>query len=128
MDKNEILEQYREQYSYYAKQLLDDLGLGDLIQPERGQLLSAIEELVNKIMFSTMLENLTQQQMEEAEGILKRGGNQEEVAMHFIATTPNIQTKMIDSLTETYAQILNEANQLAIAIGHQPNKSVSEPS
>lgn len=125
MNESDPLSQYREQYSYYAKELLNDLGLGDLAQPERGHLLAAIEELVNKIMFSTMLENLTQQQMEEAEGILKRGGNQEEVAMHFIATTPNIQTKMIDSLTETYAQILNEADQLAVALGYREKKSAN---
>jgi hypothetical protein len=119
MDEQDALNQYREQYSYYAKKLLTDLGLGDLAQPERGQLLAAIEQLIGKIMTNTLLENLAEEQMTEAEGILNRGGNQEDVVMHFLSTTPDIQTKMIEALTEAYARMLNEANQLTVALGYK---------
>lgn len=107
---------FREQFSYYAKSLLDDLGLADVGQPERGQLLAAIESLVQKTMVNVLLENLTDEQAEQAEGILQRDGTEEDVIIYLLATTPDMQTKMADALTEMYARMINESQLLAQAI------------
>lgn len=127
MDDQDVLNQYREQYSYYAKQLLNDLGLGDLPQPERGKLLVSIEKLIGRIITNTLLENLTEEQMAEAEGILNRGGDQEDIIMHLVSTTPNIQTKMIEALTDAYARMLYEASQLTVALGYKTKSPSPTP-
>jgi hypothetical protein len=114
---------YREQYSYYARQLLSDLGLGDLGQPERGQLLLAIEEYVEKVITNALLENLTEEQIDAADTIMARGGGQEEIIVHLLETTPDIELKIADALTTTYASMLDESRQLASAIVKHSSKS-----
>lgn len=110
------LNNYREQYSYYARRLLSDLGLGDLGQPERSQLLEALEGYVQQIMVNTLLENLTPEKLDEASEILDRGGDNETVVVHLINQVPEIETKMAQALTEAYARMLSEARQLTQAI------------
>lgn len=117
---------YRELYSYYAKQLLADLGLADIAQPERGELLEAIEQYTQKVMMNVLLENITEEQADQTEGILRRGGNEQDVILHLLSTTPDIQIVMADALTEAYAKMLSESSQLANALGYKrPEKSTS---
>lgn len=107
---------YREQYSHYAKRLLSDLGLAEIGQPERGQLLEAIEHYVERVMVNTLLESLNEEQLNEAEGIMNRGGDMEQVLIHLLSTTPNVEVKMADALAQAYARMLEESRQLAKAI------------
>lgn len=106
---------FREQYSYYAKKLLSDLGLGELPQPERGQLLGSIELYTQQVIVNALLENLEGADAEEANQILDEQGG-EAVIGYLIATIPNIEIKMADALAEAYARMLTEAKQLSDAL------------
>lgn len=118
---------YREQYSHYARRLLSDLGLGDLPQPERGQLLTAIESYVQQLLLNTLLENLDPQHIEAADKILKETNDQEEVMGYLLANVPNIELKMANALAESYAQMVAEARELAKAITTNQPPAVPSP-
>lgn len=110
------LTNYREQYSHYAKRLLSDLGLGEVGQPERNQLLVAIESYVQQILVSTLLENLTPEMLDEVDAIIERGGDQDQVITHLISTIPDMDIKISEALAAAYARMLHESRELTSAI------------
>lgn len=116
-DTNIDLTPYREQYSFYARKLLSDLGLGDIQQPQRGELLAAIEQYVQQVLTNTLLENLTDDQIETVESMLDNGSSNEEVITHLMATMPNVDVVMGEALAKTYAQLKKESKQMATALG-----------
>lgn len=125
--QSDQLNNYREQYSHYARQLLSDLGLGGLGQPERSQLLAAIEVYVQQVMANTLLENVDREQLDEAERILDRGGDMDQVIVHLLVNTPDIEVKMAQAMTETYARMVHECRELANAITKaQPNQDQNQ--
>lgn len=116
MDTTPDMSQLREQYSYYAKRLLSDLGLGDLGQPERGQLLASIEAYVQQIMFYTILQNLDQENLTKANKMMGEGVDETEVMARLLGSLPDLPMKLADSLALAYAQMLDEARQLSQAL------------
>ncbi len=112
-DNAQSLDTYREQYTFYAKKLLSDLGLGDLGQPERTELLSTIEQYVQQVIMNTLLENLDEPITTEAEKILNEGGTQEDALVYIMSAIPDIEYRITVALTESYARMVDEARQLA---------------
>lgn len=108
---------YREQYTFYARKLLQDLGLGDVPQPERGELLAAIEANIQQVLTNVLLENVSDQHMAAAEHILEDGGNTEDVVIYLATHIENVDIKIADAIASTYAQLLSESQQLAEKIG-----------
>lgn len=116
------LDAYREQYSLYARRLLDDLGLGDLGQPQRGQLLLQIETYVQEVMLNTLLEQLDDDLVKEADKILEDGGTNEEAIAYLMLSIPNIDIIMAEALAKSYAEMLEETKQLAEAVAKDLTK------
>lgn len=111
------LTQYREQYSYYARRLLDDLGLGDLGQPERGRLLLAIEAYVQQVMLNTLLEHVDDAALTKAEEMMENDTSHEEIVAFLLLSVPDIELHMAEALASTYARMLEESRRLTEAIG-----------
>lgn len=126
---NVDLTKYRERYSQYARRLLSDLGLGDLPEPERGRLLMALEANVQQVLLNTLLENLDDNNLEDAETIIDRGGTQEEVIIYLMGTIPAIEEQIADALIKMYARLLEESKQLAQAVAgkYTTNHSPTAP-
>lgn len=116
MDKRFDLNSYRAQYSAYARKILQDLGLGDLPQPERGQLLASIESYTQQVLTNELLTNLRPADLDEAEAILANGGDEEEMATYLVMNVPEIELKMGEAMARTYARLMAECKQLAAAI------------
>ena len=116
-------EQLREQYSYYAKRLLEDLGLGAVGQPERGRLLAAIETYVQQAMLNTLLENVSEESLKEAEKLLEEDAPREQVVAYLLVSTPDVELFMAEALMESYARMVDEAKQLTSAISAKQTES-----
>lgn len=113
------LTRYRERYSEYARRLLSDLGLGDVPNPERGQLLAAIEGYVNQVLTNTLLENLDDTHLAQVEAMQERGAGQDELVAYLVTNIPEFDTKVARSLESTYGQLLEETRALAQAVAGQ---------
>lgn len=126
-------EQLREQYSYYAKRLLEDLGLSSVGQPQRGKLLAAIETYVQQVILNTLLENVSEDALKEAEKMLDQDAPREQVVAYLLVSTPDIELFVAEALMESYARMVDESKQLAEAITakssetQKPSESTDSP-
>lgn len=128
MDTNTVdLTKYREQYTYYSQKLLSDLGLGDVAQPERGELLLAIEKYVQQVLTNTLLENLDDTSLDQVETMLSSGSDEDEVAAYLVMNIPEIDVKMADALATAYARMLKECQAITDAVLQQPATPVTPP-
>jgi hypothetical protein len=107
---------FREQYSYYARRLLGDLGLSDLEEPLRSQLLASIERYISQVLSNTLLENLDETALKGINEMLERGAADEEVMTYLVGTIPDIQQKIALALSNAYARMLAETRQLTQTI------------
>ncbi len=122
MDSSIDLTPYREQYSYYAKKLLSDLGLGDLPQPRRGLILVAIENYVQQILLNTILENLDETSLDKADRLIEEGVEPQDAVARVMLSMPDMDLKIADALAACYAQMVDEARQLSVALTKSSNK------
>ena len=119
---SDALASYRKQYTYYAQRLLADLGLTEVEQPLRSELLAGIEHYINVVITNVILANLKEPQLTQIQSDLDRGQSQGEIVARLAGTMPDIEIKIADALAEAYDQLLSESRQLSHALV-QPKSS-----
>lgn len=113
MELNDIdLTPFREQYSSFAAQMLHDLGMSDLQQPLRGQLLSSADQYLNQVLLHTILINITPATAERIKELTESDKPNDEIIAYLISSTPGLQRRIQEALQEGYANLVAEVRQL----------------
>ncbi len=105
----------RRQYSFFAQRLLDDLGLSDLKQPLRSELLAGIEAYVSQVLTNTIIMNLDDATINAMAKRIDSGEEQDELIAYMVASTPNLSQKLDETFAETYDKIKAEIQELTKA-------------
>ncbi len=121
-DVNLTLAYLRQRYSSLALQLLTDLGLGDLGQPMRSQLLSSFDNLISQRITQLILTNLDETAAKGIAKMVTSDEPEEATISYLIASTPGIKEKIEAGLADSYAEFIQEARELTQALTkHHPS-------
>lgn len=128
------LDLLRQQYSQFASQLLIDMGLNDLEQPVRGQLLQSIDQYLSQVMTQTILENIKPETAKRIDQLVQEDRNQEEIIAFLVAATPGLESKITEAMEAAYARMVTEVHRLTTEVakdltsGQETVKTVSATS
>ena len=96
----------------FVDQLLHDLRLDQLPEPQRTTLLNKITELAERRVLQTIVANLTEGQLTEFEQKLQSGMSADEAATFMIERIPGLAAKVEGVLRELYEELLSDINQI----------------
>lgn len=119
MYTSHYLQPIREQYSYYARRLLQDLGLSDLTGPLRSQVLVSVEQYLSQILTNTILQHADQTTLIGVNDMAENGRTDDEVTAYLIASIPDIDKKIAQAMADSYAKLLEQSRVFSQAIADQ---------
>ena len=90
-----------------AEQVLKELGLENLSEETKAELIETIRERVRQRTMLVLMENLPEDQLDDLEKAIadKEEG---EVIMELAKRVPDLQTKVSEALAELYQELIND--------------------
>ncbi len=100
-----------EQVKQLTDQLMADLGLSQLSQTQKDEIMAKIRQRVMDTIFLTMLENLSDQDTQALEDKLKAGTTDEQALEWLVQKVPNYADKFAAALAKLYQDLKQSTGQ-----------------
>lgn len=89
-----------------ADKIIQDLGLDNINETTKQELVATIKDRVAKRVMATMVENLQPNDLEEMNKMVESGKTEEEILQAMADGIPDLQTKVNEALAALYDELM----------------------
>lgn len=101
-----------DNYNAFVEKLIVDLGFDKVQEPEKSELIKAIQQRIEARILSTLMTSLTEQRANELDEQIEKEGLKEQQIIELLAKEPGASAKIIQAMDDLYQEMKEETDAL----------------
>lgn len=101
-----------DNYNAFVEKLIVDLGFDKIQEPEKSELIKAIQQRIEARILSTLMTSLTEQRANELDEQIEKEGLKEQQIIELLSNEPGASAKIIQAMDDLYQEMKEETDAL----------------